>query len=398
MKRIAIIGGGPAGLRAAEVAAEAGAEVTLFDAKPSVGRKFLVAGKGGMNLTHSEPLEAFASRYSASTQSGEVWSSILAGFTPADLREWARRLGAETFEAGSGRVYLKNLKAVTLLRSWVARLKSLGVRFEMRHRLVSVTPGSTIRISFSNGASAEADAVILALGGASWPQTGSDGQWTGALENLGISIQPLAAANCGWEHDWNPDFLTLAEGQPLKNVTVRAGEKQFQGELMITRYGIEGGPVYALGKTLRAMPAPWITIDLKPAHSHEQLVAKMESVRRNFTAEARQRWKLGEAAYALLARDEWKDPHSLAHEAKNCVLPLKGPRPVAESISSAGGVCWSEIDSSLMVKRLPGLFVAGEMIDWEAPTGGYLLQGCFATGSLAAKSALAWLRPPDAPL
>ena len=395
--RIAIIGGGPAGLRAAEVAAEAGAEVTLFDAKPSVGRKFLVAGKGGMNLTHSEPLEAFASRYSASTQSGEVWSSILAGFAPADLREWARRLGAETFEAGSGRVYLKNLKAATLLRAWVARLKSLGVRFEMRHRLVSVTPGSTIRISFSNGASAEADAVILALGGASWPQTGSDGQWTGALENLGISIQPLAAANCGWEHDWNPDFLTLAEGQPLKNVTVRAGEKQFQGELMITRYGIEGGPVYALGKTLRAMPAPWITIDLKPAHSHEQLVAKMESVRRNFPAEARQRWKLGEAAYALLARNEWKDVHSLAHEAKNCLIPLKGPRPVAESISSAGGVCWSGIDSSLMVKRLPGLFVAGEMIDWEAPTGGYLLQGCFATGSLAAKSALAWLRPPDAP-
>ena len=397
MKRIAIIGGGPAGLRAAEVAAEAGAEVTLFDAKPSVGRKFLVAGKGGMNLTHSEPLEAFASRYSASTQSGEVWSSILAEFTPADLREWARGLGAETFEAGSGRVYLKNLKAATLLRAWVARLKSLGVRFEMRHRLVSVTPGSTIRISFSNGASAEADAVILALGGASWPQTGSDGQWTGALQNLGISIQPLAAANCGWEHDWDPDFLTLAEGKPLKNVAVRAGEKQFQGELMITRYGMEGGPVYALGKTLREMPDPWIAIDLKPAHSHEQLVAKMESVRRNFTAEARQRWKLGDAAYALLARSEWKDVHSLAQEAKNCVIPLKGPRPVAESISSAGGVCWSEIDSSLMVKRLPGLFVAGEMIDWDAPTGGYLLQGCFATGSLAAKSALAWLKPPAAP-
>ena len=396
MKRIAIIGGGPAGLRAAEVTAEAGAEVTLFDAKPSVGRKFLVAGKGGMNLTHSEPLEAFARRYSASTQSGEVWSSILAGFTPADLREWARRLGAETFEAGSGRVYLKNLKAATLLRAWVARLKSLGVRFEMRHRLVSVTPGSTVRISFSNGASAEADAVILALGGASWPQTGSDGQWTGALENLGISIQPLAAANCGWEHDWNPDFLTLAEGQPLKNVTVRAGEKQFQGELMITRYGIEGGPVYALGKTLRAMPAPWITIDLKPAHSHEQLVAKMESVRRNFPAEARQRWKLGKAAYALLARNEWKDAHSLAHEAKNCVIPLKGPRPIEEAISSAGGVCWSGIDSSLMVKRLPGLFVAGEMIDWEAPTGGYLLQGCFATGSLAARSAVAWIKIPAA--
>ena len=398
MKRIAIIGGGPAGLRAAEAAADAGAEVTLFDAKPSVARKFLVAGKGGMNLTHSEPLGAFARRYSASKPSGELWSSILAGFTPTDLREWARGLGAETFETGSGRVYLKNLKAATLLRAWVARLRFLGVRFEMRHRLVSVTPGSTMRISFSNGASADVDAAVLALGGASWPQTGSDGQWTGALENLGISIQPLVAANCGWEHDWNPDFLALAEGQPLKNVTVRAGEKQFQGELMITRYGIEGGPVYALGKTLRAMPAPWITIDLKPANSHEQLVAKMESVRRNFTVEACQRWKLGDAACALLARNEWTDVHSLAHEAKNCVIPLKGPRPVAESISSAGGVCWNEIDSNLMVKRLPGLFVAGEMIDWEAPTGGYLLQGCFATGSLAAKSALAWLRPPDDPL
>ena len=396
MKRIAIIGGGPAGLRAAEVAAEAGAEVTLFDAKPSVGRKFLVAGKGGMNLTHSEPLEAFASRYSASTASGELWSSILAGFTPADLRDWATRLGAETFEAGSGRVYLKNLKAATLLRAWVARLRALGVRFEMRHRFASVTPGSTILISFSNGASAEADAVILALGGASWPQTGSDGQWTGALENLGTSIQPLVAANCGWEHDWNPDFLRLAEGKPLKNVTVRAGEKQFRGELMITRYGIEGGPVYALGKTLREMPTPSIAIDLKPAHSHEQLVSKMESVRRNFSTEARQRWKLSDAAYALLARKEWTDVQSLAREAKNCVIPLKGPRPIAESISSAGGICWSEIESSLMLKKLPGLFVAGEMIDWEAPTGGYLLQGCFATGSLAARSALAWIKTPVA--
>jgi uncharacterized flavoprotein (TIGR03862 family) len=396
VKRIAIIGGGPAGLRAAEIAAEAGAEVTLFDAKPSVGRKFLVAGKGGMNLTHSEPMEAFARRYSASTEGEERWSEILAEFTPIDLREWARGLGAETFEAGSGRVYLKTLKAATLLRAWVARLRALGVRFEMRHRLVSVTPSSTIRMEFSNGARAEADAVILAIGGASWPQTGSDGQWTHALENLGISIQPLMAANSGWEHDWSADFLALAEGKPLKNVNAQAGDKQIRGELLITRYGMEGGPLYALGKTLREMPAPSIAIDLKPAHSQEQLVSKMESVRRNFSAEARQRWKLSDAAYALLARNYWIDVHSLAREAKNCVIPLKGPRPIAESISSAGGVCWSEIDSSLMLTKLPGLFVAGEMIDWEAPTGGYLLQGCFATGSLAAKSALAWLRSPAA--
>ena len=396
MKRIAIIGGGPAGLRAAEVAAQAAAEVTLFDAKPSVGRKFLVAGKGGMNLTHSESLDVFASRYSTSTEDEERWSGILAGFTPFDLREWARGLGAETFEAGSGRVYLKNLKAATLLRAWVARLRSLGVHFAMRHRLVSVTPGSTIRMEFSNGSNAQADAVILAIGGASWPQTGSDGQWTQVLENLGISIQPLMPANCGWEHDWSRDFLALAEGKPLKNVTVKAGDKQVRGELMITRYGMEGGPLYALGKTLRDMSAPAIAIDLKPAHSHEQLVSKMESVRRNFSAEARQRWKLSDAAYSLLARKEWTDVHSLAREAKNCVLPLNGPRPIAEAISSAGGVCWSEIESSLMLKKLPGVFVSGEMIDWEAPTGGYLLQGCFATGSLAAKSALAWIKTPAA--
>jgi uncharacterized flavoprotein (TIGR03862 family) len=355
-----------------------------------------VAGKGGMNLTHSEPMEAFARRYSASTEGEERWSEILADFTPMDLREWATGLGAETFEAGSGRVYLKTLKAATLLRTWVARLRALGVRFEMRHRLVSVTPRSTIRMEFSNRASAEADAVILSVGGASWPQTGSDGQWTHALENLGISIQPLMAANCGWEHDWSADFLALAEGKPLKNVNAQAGDKEIRGELLITRYGMEGGPLYALGKTLREMPAPAIAIDLKPAHSHEQLLSKMESVRRNFSAEARQRWKLSDAAYALLARKDWTDVHSLAREAKNCVIPLKGPRPIAESISSAGGVCWSEIDSSLMLKKLPGLFVAGEMIDWEAPTGGYLLQGCFATGSLAAKSALAWLRSPAA--
>jgi uncharacterized flavoprotein (TIGR03862 family) len=302
VKRIAIIGGGPSGLRAAEVAAEAGAEVTLFDAKASVGRKFLVAGKGGMNLTHSESLDVFATRYSTSTGSDERWSRILAGFTPFDLREWATDIGAETFEAGSGRVYLKNLKAAKLLRAWVSRLRSLGVHFAMRHSLVSMMAGTTIRMEFSNGSNAEADALILAIGGASWPQTGSDGQWTHVLENLGISIQPLMPANCGWEHEWSRDFLALAEGKPLKNVTLQAGEKQVQGELLITRYGMEGGPLYALGKTLREMSAPAIAIDLKPAHSHEQLVSKMESVRRNFSTEARQRWKLSDAAYALLAR------------------------------------------------------------------------------------------------
>lgn len=397
MKRIAIIGGGPAGLRAAEMAALGNADVALFDAKPSVGRKFLVAGKGGMNLTHSEPIEEFAKRYSGTGQDSEFWNSLVARFSPQSFRDWAHGLGAETFAAGSGRVYLKDLKAATLLRAWVARLRKLGVRFAMNHRLVSLHQEDGIRLDFSNGATSRSDAVILALGGASWPQTGSDGLWTKVFAELGISTEPLLAANCGWEHSWSPEFLELAEGKPLKNVTVSAGETTVLGELLITRYGIEGGPIYALGRTLRGMSDPTIALDLKPAHTHSQLTSKMESVRRNFLDEARGRWKLGDAAFALLMRKEWTDAESLAAEAKNCRITLKGPRNVSEAISSVGGVNWDELDSNLMVKKFPGLFVAGEMIDWEAPTGGYLLQGCFATGSLAAESALALVTKPTAP-
>jgi uncharacterized flavoprotein (TIGR03862 family) len=397
VKRIAIIGGGPAGLRAAEVASLGNAEVTLFDAKPSVGRKFLVAGKGGMNLTHSEPIEEFAKRYSGAGQTTDFWNSLLARFSPQAFRDWAHGLGAETFAAGSGRVYLKDLKAATLLRAWVARLRKLGVRFAMNHRLVSLHQDDGIHMVFSNGATSRSDAVILALGGASWPQTGSDGLWTKLFAELDISTEPLLAANCGWEHDWSPEFLELAEGKPLKNVTVRADETTLLGELLITRYGIEGGPIYACGRTLRGMSNPSITLDLMPAHAHSQLVSKMESVRRNFLDEARVRWKLGDAAFALLKRYEWNDAESLAAEAKNCRITLKGPRNVSEAISSVGGVIWSELDSNLMVKKIPGLFVAGEMIDWEAPTGGYLLQGCFATGSLAAESALASITKTAAP-
>ncbi|MEI8292399.1 MAG: TIGR03862 family flavoprotein [bacterium] len=391
MKRIAIIGGGPAGLRAAESASTGEVEVTLFDAKPSVGRKFLVAGKGGLNLTHSESLENFAKRYSSTTSEKDFWPSLLSEFPPQELREWAKSLGAETFAAGSGRVYLKTLKAAALLRAWVARLRKFGVRFEMNHRLVSINPSDPIELGFSNGATPQANAVILAMGGGSWPRTGSDGEWVKLFSSLGIGTNPLSAANCGWECDWDPGFLAIAEGKPLKNVTVQANGHTVTGELLITRYGVEGGPIYTLGRTLRGMTAPAVQIDLKPAHTQEQLVAKMESVRRNFAAEARQRWKLSDAGYALLARSEWGEVRSIACEAKCCTLALKRPRPLAEAISSAGGVCWQEIDDTLMVKKVPGLFVAGEMIDWEAPTGGYLLQGCFATGSRAAKSALAWV-------
>ena len=384
-KRIAIVGGGPAGLRAAEVCAATGMKVVLFDAKRSVGRKFLVAGKGGLNLTNAEPEEIFANRYSE--KNSDFWRGVLEVFDSGDLREWALGLGFETFATKSGRVYLKDLKAAGLLRRWVARLREMGVLFQTNHRLVDLKGSQPFQLVFENGTCAEADAVILGLGGGSWPETGSDGEWTSLFEKLGLATRPLAPANCGWEHDWPPEVLQAAEGKPLKNICVTAGEKSASGELILTRYGLEGGPLYALGSALRKMDAPSISIDLKPAHSVDQLVAKMESVRRNFASEARLRWKLGDAACALLARKEWKDAPSLAREAKNIMIPLRGPRPIAEAISSAGGVRWEELTEDLMVKKIPGLFVAGEMIDWEAPTGGFLLQACFATGTLAAQSA-----------
>ncbi len=382
---ISIIGGGPAGLRAAEVCAALGLRVTLHDAKRSVGRKLLVAGKGGLNLTNTEPEGKFTTRYSGKTPS--FWKALLEEFGAQDLRDWAAALGCDTFETKSGRVYLKDLNAASLLRHWVSRLRQSGVEFQMQHRLVDLIPGHPFRLAFENGGETEADAVILALGGASWPQTGSDGRWGSLFDSLGISTSPLVPANCGWEHDWPAKVLEEAEGKPLKNIRVTAGTVTASGELILTHHGLEGGPLYALGSTLRAMPEPMISIDLKPAHSIEQLVAKMESARRNFAAEARQRWKLGDAAHALLARREWPDAASLAHEAKNCTIPLKGPRPIDEAISSAGGVRWDELTDDLMLKKIPGLFVAGEMIDWEAPTGGFLLQACFSTATRAAQGA-----------
>ena len=387
--QLAVIGGGPAGLRAAEVAASAGLQVTLYDGKPSVGRKLLVAGKGGLNLTHGESLDRFVSRYSGPDQPAEIWEKLLAGFDPAALRGWAADLGVETFQATSGRVYPRALKAAPLLRRWIERLRGLGVRFEMNHRLISLAPSR--RLGFENGHTADADAVILALGGGSWAKTGSDGAWTSIFETHGIAHHPLAPANCGWEHEWSPEVLAAAEGKPLKNLHVRAGEMTAIGELMVTRYGLEGGAIYQLGAALRAMPEPAIAIDFKPTFTHEQLVAKMQSVRRDFLNEARTRWKLSEPAHAILSQKTGPDADSLAREVKNCVIPLARPRPLDEAISSAGGVCWSEIDNALMLKKLPGIFLAGEMIDWEAPTGGYLMQGCFATGTRAASSAVAWL-------
>ncbi len=392
--KIAVIGGGPAGLRAAEIAVGGGASVTLFDARASVGRKFLVAGRGGLNLTRDEPPELFAGHYLGGD---ERWAGLIAECSPEAVRAWAAGLGVETFVASTRRVYPRELKAAPLLRLWVRRLRGAGVEFAMGHRWegLSLTKGG-VQLAFQVDGSArtvQADAVILALGGGSWPQTGSDGAWTGIIERLGVNVAPLEPANCGWECAWPAEVLAHGEGRPLKNVAVSAGGRVVQGELLVTKYGMEGGALYALGPELRAMRSPVISIDFKPSLTLGKLVTKMESARGNFLDEAGARWRLPETARAILAYSRhapFASGEALAAVVKTYALHLTRPRPLAEAISSAGGVRWSELDAGLMLGKLPGVFLAGEMIDWEAPTGGYLLQGCFATATRAAKAALEW--------
>jgi uncharacterized flavoprotein (TIGR03862 family) len=403
---IAVVGGGPAGLRAAEVAAQSGAEVMLFDSRPSAGRKFLVAGKGGLNLTHQEPPETFAARYRGPRQPAHLWSALLAEFGPAELRAWAEELGIETFVATSGRVYPKDLKAAALLRSWIHRLRELGVGFHMRHRLVELAPGEAggIQLQFEQGTNRRAyhaDAVILALGGGSWPETGSDGRWVSILTERGIAVQPLTPANCGWEVAWPTAMLATAEGQPLKNVAARADGQSAAGELLITRYGLEGGVIYQLGSALRAMKTPRLELDFKPGTTQEQLCRKLTGVKQRVWETGCERWKLSPAVQAILTQGTGVPPCAtiaeLATFVKSFPVSLIGPRPLEEAISSAGGVAWSELDQDLMLRRLPGVFVAGEMIDWEAPTGGYLLQGAFSTGTRAGRAAVRWQDRSDVP-
>ncbi len=399
--RVAVVGGGPAGLRAAEVAAAAGgAQVTVFDAKSSVGRKFLVAGRGGLNLTHDEPAEDFQRRYSGPGQPAQAWDSLLADFDATALRAWAAGLGVETFAASTGRVYPREMKAAPLLRRWVERLRAGDVRFRLRHRWTGLRrngPAWDVDFEHEGAVRTETfDGVILALGGGSWPETGSDGGWVDGLSRLGVSVAPLAPANCGWEIEWPAEVLEVAEGKPLKNLRVHAGTESVDGELLVTRYGLEGGAVYALGAALRAMPGPEIRIDFKPSVAAEVLSRRLGVCRRNFLAEGTVRWRLGPAVAAVVAHAagvrDFQDAGQLVAAVKGCRLRLDRLRPIAEAISSAGGVRWSELDGQLMLRSQPGVFVAGEMIDWEAPTGGYLMQGCFATGTRAGQSAVDWCR------
>ena len=388
---VLVIGGGPAGLRAAEVAKAAGARVILCDAQPSVGRKFLVAGRGGLNLTHGEPIENFPARY---VDEPERWRDLLRDFGPAELRAWAAELGVETYVGTSGRVFPRGQKAAGLLRAWVRRLRASGVEFRTRSRFVNFArQENNWSVEFQTAGekfSVPADAIVLALGGASWPETGSDGAWPEILRAHGIEITPWQPANCGWNVDWSAELLARAEGLPLKNLTVRAGDESVSGELLITRHGLEGGAIYRLGRALRSMTEPRLTLDFKPQLTVEAMrerIAHVPAADEWFRA-----WKLSKAAIALLETmppNDRRDPERMIALVKNFTITLRGPRPIAEAISSAGGVPWRELDEALMLRKLPGIFVAGEMIDWEAPTGGYLLQGCFATGTRAGRAAAA---------
>jgi uncharacterized flavoprotein (TIGR03862 family) len=386
---VLVIGGGPAGLHAAGVANAAGGQVVVCDAQRSVGRKFLVAGRGGLNLTHGEPVENFPARY---VDEPERWRDLLRDFGPAELRAWAADLCVETYVGTSGRVFPRGQKAAGLLRAWIRRLRAGGVEFRTGSRLVNFArQGKNWIVEFQTADdrfSLPADSIILALGGASWPETGSDGLWPEILGAHEIEITPWQPANCGWNVDWSPELLGRAEGLPLKNLTVRAGDESVSGELLITRNGLEGGAIYRLGRKLRSMPEPRLTLDFKPQLTVEAMrerIANAPAAAAWFRA-----WKLSNAAIALLETMSANDRHDAERTialVKNFTIGLRGPRPIAEAISSAGGVPWRELDETLMLRKLPGVFVAGEMIDWEAPTGGYLLQGCFATATRAGRAA-----------
>ena len=412
MANVVIIGAGPAGLMAAEQLAVAQGDfhsatvnrvnVDIFDAMPSVGRKFLMAGKGGMNITHSEPLPAFSARYG---QRAPQIAPLLEAFGPAALREWIAGLGIETFVGTSGRVFPTDMKAAPLLRAWLHRLRAAGVRFHVRHRwsgwqadgsLRFVTPGGEVSI--------KADAVILALGGGSWKQLGSDGAWVPLLLERGVAVQPLKPANCGFEVAWSAYFRERFAGQPIKPVIASVAAQSQQGEFNITESGVEGGLIYALSAPLRDAierdGKATLTLDLAPGRSLERLIADLSQPQGRDSLANHLRRRVGiEGVKVALLREFCPKTvltvsASLAAAIKALPVPLIATRPLDEAISSAGGVPFEALDSNLMLKEMPGVFCAGEMLDWEAPTGGYLLTACFASGFVAGHGALGFLPPP----
>jgi uncharacterized flavoprotein (TIGR03862 family) len=407
---LAIVGGGPASLMAAEVARAAGVEVDVFEAKGSVGRKFLIAGKGGLNLTHGEPRPAFDARYGERAREVGEWLDDL----DADaLREWARGLGVDTYVGTSGRVFPMDRKAAPLLRGWVRRLREDGVRFHVHHRWLGWDANGALRFDTPDGVrSVRAGATVLALGGGSWPELGSDGAWIDVLRERGIDVTPLLPSNCGFDIGWSEHFATRHAGAPLKPVIahwhdVQGRPHELQGECVVTRTGIEGSLVYALSAMLRdtiaARGEALLELDLAPGRELQRLREDLSRPRGGRSLSEHLRRHAGIAGvkaallYEVLDRDAMGDMQTLSRTIKRLPLRLQRARPIEEAISSAGGVRLEALDEALMLRALPGTFCAGEMLDWEAPTGGYLLTACFAAGLRAGRGAVAWLRGQPAP-
>ncbi|MGD9802783.1 MAG: TIGR03862 family flavoprotein [Hyphomicrobiaceae bacterium] len=407
MTRVTVVGGGPAGLMAADVISSAGIHVTVFERMPSVGRKLLMAGRGGLNLTHNEELEAFLGRYGAARA---FMQNVVGAFPPAALCEMAAGLGQETFVGSSGRIFPRAMKASPLLRAWLVRLAQQGVEIRTRHRLTGFDESGAACIAAGDSPpeAVAADAIVLALGGGSWPRLGSDGTWVPWLDGLGISVKSLAPSNVGVTIGWGAHFRDRFAGAPLKRIALAVDDVRMRGEAIVTRDGLEGGAVYAMTPAIRAALArrgsASLAIDLRPDLSHADLMARLSRPRgkQSVSEWLRKTVHLAPVAIGLLREATANalpgDAESLARAIKAVTLSVVGMGALERAISTAGGVALDEIDLGMMIKARPGLFVAGEMLDWEAPTGGYLLQGCFATGYAAGNGVLRYLgRVPSNP-
>ena len=385
---IAIVGAGPAGLIAADVLSAAGKRVVMYERMPSVARKFLMAGRGGLNLTHSEPLAQFITRYGEAQ--GQL-QPILEAFTPNDLIDWANGLGQETFVGSSGRVFPKAMKASPLLRALLRRLSARGVEIKADATWLGWTEDGALR--FADGEPPlQAAATLLALGGASWPRLGSDGLWRATLEARGVLVTPFTPANVGFNVAWTPLLRERFAGRPLKTIALRHENREVRGEIMITEYGVEGGAIYALSAELRVAAPTTIHIDLRPALSQNDLADKLSRAKRGDTLSSTLRKALGLTPLAIALLHENgappREPQALAARIKATPVQLLAPCGLERAISSAGGIAWNAVDEGLQLRAVPNTYVAGEMLNWEAPTGGYLLQASFATGVWAARAIL----------
>lgn len=403
--RVAVIGGGPAGLMAAQTLAQGGAQVDLYDAMPSVGRKFLLAGRGGMNITHAEPYSDFVTRYG---KAADALRPMLDAFGPQQVRDWVHGLGVDTFVGTSGRVFPTDMKAAPLLRAWLHRLREQGVHLHMRHRWLGWRDGALLLAGPDGELTVQADAAILALGGGSWARLGSDGAWLPLLAARGVALAPLVPANCGFDVAWSEHFSSRYAGHPLTTVAIRSTDAhgrplRKQGQFVVTAGGVEGSLIYALSAALRdqiaADGSTTIHLDLLPDLSAQRVLDEVSRPRgaRSMSSHLQSRLGIKGVKAGLLrecvSAEDYADPERLARAIKALPVRLLRPRPIDEAISSAGGVRFEALDGA-MLKAAPGVFVAGEMVDWEAPTGGYLLTACLAGGLAAGQQALAWLRTP----